>query len=128
MVVDRLKRTGPDTWVSTKPVPTYGNWKTLLRVQDGRMMTAVPIFMAHDRALGAPELPATKHFTRKFVPEITILQRERSFSAPAWLWGAANIVVLICSLCVITGLARSTSRISSGIEAAKKDGITLTLL
>jgi hypothetical protein len=126
VIVDRLKRTGPDTWESSRPVPAYGNWKTLLRVQDGRMLTAVPIYMAHDRALGAPELPATRHFTRKFVPEITILQRERSFSAPSWLWGAANIVVLICSIAVITGLARSTSRISAGIEEAKKQGITLT--
>jgi hypothetical protein len=128
VVVDRLKRTGPDTWESTKPVPTYGNWKTLLRVQDGRMMTAVPVFMARDRALGAPELPASTHFTRTFVPEITLLQRERSFDAPSWLWGAANFVVLICSLGVIIGLALSTSRISAGIEAAKKDGVTLTLL
>jgi hypothetical protein len=128
VVVDRLKRTGADTWESTRPVPTYGNWKTLLRVQDGRMMTAVPIYMAHDRALGAPELPAKAHFTRKFVPEITLLQRERSFDAPSWLWGVANIVVLICSLGVVAGLARSTSRISAGIEQAKKDGVTLTLL
>lgn len=128
VVVDRLHRTGPNTWESTKPVPTYGNWKTLLRVQDGRTMTAVPIYMAHDRALGAPEIPAAAHFTRTFQPEIELLQRERSFDAPAWLWGAANIVVLICSLGVILGLARSTSRISAGIEAAKKDGVTLTLL
>ncbi|MFL6089494.1 MAG: hypothetical protein ACJ71Z_05080 [Aeromicrobium sp.] len=128
VVVDRLRRTGPDTWESTRPVPAYGNWKTLLRVQDGRMLTAVPIFMAHDRALGAPELPAAKHFTRKFVPEITILQRERSFNAPSWLWGAANLVVLICTLGVALGLSRSTSRVSAGIEEAKKQGITLTLM
>jgi hypothetical protein len=128
VVIDRLKRTGPDTWESTRPVPAYGNWKTLLRVQDGRMMTALPIFMARDEALGAPELPASAHFTRTFVPEITLLQRERSFDAPSWLWGAANIVVLICSLGVVIGLARSTSRISAGIEEAKKDGVTLTLL
>jgi len=128
VVIDRLKRTGPDTWESTRPAPAYGNWKTLLRVQDGRMMTALPIFMARDEALGAPELPASAHFTRKFVPEITLLQRERSFDAPSWLWGAANIVVLICSLGVVIGLARSTSRISAGIEEAKKNGVTLTLL
>jgi hypothetical protein len=128
VVVDHLRRTGPNSWVSTRPVPAYGNWKTLLRVQDDRMLTAVPVFMAEDRALGAPELPASAHSTRKFVPEISILQRERSFDAPSWLWGAANIVVLLCSLAVIAGLALATSRISAGIEEAKKQGITLTLL
>ncbi|HUQ00505.1 MAG TPA: hypothetical protein VM093_08605 [Aeromicrobium sp.] len=128
VITDRLRRTGPDTWESTRPVPAYGNWKTLLRVQDGRMLTAVPIYMARDRALGAPELPASKHFTRAFVPEIKILQRERSFDAPAWLWGAANIVVLICTLGVILGLAMATSRISAGVEEAQKQGVTLSNL
>ena len=128
VVSDRLRRTGPDTWESTKPMPVYGNWKTLLRLHDDRMLAAAPIFMAADEALGAKELPAEAHFTRDIVPEITLLQRERKFDAPAWLWGVANIIVLICSLGIILGLCLTTSRISRGIEEAKKSGIRLTLL
>jgi hypothetical protein len=84
--------------------------------------------LAKDEALGAPELPAKAHFTRDVVPEITILQRERKFDTPAWLWGAANIIVLLCSLGIVLGLCLTTSRISRGIEDAKNRGINLTLL
>lgn len=35
--VDFLERTGPGTYRTNEPVPVHGTWKTLLRVQDGRM-------------------------------------------------------------------------------------------
>ena len=85
VVTDRLRRTGDDRYVSTKPVPVGGNWKTLLRVQDGRTLAAVPIYLPADGPLGAKELPADATFTRDFVPEIDILQRERTDEHPAWI-------------------------------------------
>lgn len=121
IVSDRLHRTGPNTWESTKPVPVHGNWKTLLRLQDGRMLAAVPIFLPKDEALGAPELPASSQFTRDVVPEISILQRERNLDVPAWLWGVSNLVVLLCSLAVIAALCVTTARVSRGIVEAERD-------
>ena len=115
VINDQLRRTGPDTWESTKPMPVHGNWKTLLRLQDGRMLAAVPIFLPRDEALGAPETPASAQFTRDVVPEITILQRERNLDVPASLWGIANLVVLLCSLAVIVGLCATTARVSRSI-------------
>ena len=120
VVTNRLKRTGADTWESTKPVPVGGNWKTLLRVQDGRDLAAVPIYLAADEALDAEEVPAEASFTRDFVPEIEILQRERNFDAPGWLWGLANLVVLLCSLAVIAGTAVATSRVARSIAEFEK--------
>jgi hypothetical protein len=121
VISDRLRRTGPNTWESTRPVPVYGNWKTLLRLQDGRMLAAVPIFLPADEALGAPETPASAQFTRDVVPEISILQRERNLDVPASLWGAANLVVLFCSIAVIVGLCWTTARISRSVAEAMKD-------
>jgi len=117
VVTDRLKRTGDNTWESTKPVPIGGNWKTLLRVQDGRMLTAVPIYLPADEALGAEELPTEASFTRPFIPEIDILQRERNDDHPAWLWGAANLVVLLCSLGIVLGIGVAANRIGRAVEA-----------
>ena len=117
VVTDRLERTGDNTWRSTKPVPIGGNWKTLLRVQDGRMLTAVPIYLPADEALDAEELPTEASFTRDFIPEIDILQRERNDDHPAWLWGAANLVVLLCSLGIVMGIGVSANRIGRAIEA-----------
>jgi hypothetical protein len=130
VVTDRLRRTGDDTYESTKPVPVGGNWKTLLRVQDGRTLAAVPIYLPADGPLGAEELPADATFTRDFVPEIDILQRERTDDHPAWIWTAANMVVLLCSLAIILGICMSVSRVARTIEeheAAEQAGRTPTL-
>jgi hypothetical protein len=130
VVTDRLRRTGADTYASTKPVPVGGNWKTLLRVQDGRTLAAVPIYLPADGPLGAKELPADATFTRDFVPEIDILQRERTDDHPAWIWAAANMVVLLCSLAIVLGICMSVSRVSRKIEeheAAEQSGRAPTL-
>ncbi|MFI5426946.1 hypothetical protein [Aeromicrobium sp. UC242_57] len=116
VVTDRLRRTGTNTFESTKPVPVGGNWKTLLRVQDGRTLAAVPIFLPADAPLDAEELPAEASFTRDFVPEIDILQRERTDDHPAWVWTLANLVVLLCSLGIILGICVSVSRVARKIE------------
>jgi hypothetical protein len=116
VVTDRLRRTGDNTWESTKPVPVGGNWKTLLRVQDGRTLAAVPIFMPADAPLKVKEVPASASFTRDFVPEIDILQRERKGDTSPWLWGAANMVVLLCSLAIIIGISVSVARVARRIE------------
>ena len=108
-------------------MPVYGNWKTLLRLQDGRTLAAVPIFLPADPALNAPELPASTTFTRDVVPEISILQRERNFDVPAWSWGVANLIVLLCSLAVIAALCVTTSRISRGVAEATTGERELTL-
>ncbi|MEV2224334.1 hypothetical protein AB0E01_31285 [Nocardia vinacea] len=112
LVIDQLRRVGEGHYVSTKSVPAYGNWKTILRLHDGRMLTALPIYMPHDPGIDAAEVPALDQFTRPFVPEITVLQRERSFDRPSWLIDAASLVVLICSLVLIWSLSWGAVRIN----------------
>jgi hypothetical protein len=110
--VDRLERLGPGHYRSTQPMPVYGKWKTLLRVHDGRIFTAVPIFLAGDPGIGAPEIPAQATMTRPFVPEITILQRERNPDTPMVLWTIGGVVVLVCTLIMIGGLTWGAGRIN----------------
>jgi len=115
VVTHQLTRTGKNTWESSQPVPVGGNWKTLLRVQDGRMLAGVPIFMPEDAPLNVKEVPAEPKFTRDFVPEIEILQRERDFDSPAWMWGVANLIVLLCSLAILAGISVAVARVSRRI-------------
>jgi hypothetical protein len=112
LVIDRLDRVGPGHYRSTRPIPVSGTWKTLLRVQDGTTMAGVPIFLAGDPGIGAQEVPAEANATRPFVPEITILQRERNFDHPSWLFTAASIVVLVCTLLLIAALTWGAGRIN----------------
>jgi hypothetical protein len=121
LVVDRLDRTGPGTYVSTKAVPVSGTWKTFLRIQDGRTMTAAPIFMAADPGIDAPEVSADAQFTRPLSQETALLQRERNFDHPTWLFGVASLGVLVCTLLLIWALSWGTIRISLATQTPTSD-------
>jgi len=120
LVIDRLQQVGPGHYRSTEPVPVWGSWKTLMRVQDGYTMTAVPIYEPADDAIPAAEVPAVSQTIRPFVHEITILQRERDQNAPEWLFTAGSILVLILTLLVIAGLTWGAGRINNGVTAPKQ--------
>ena len=109
-ILDRLEQTGPGTYESTKSVPVYGDWKTMLRVHEGNSLLGVPVYMPSDPAIPAPEVPAKAHFTRTFVDEKTILQRELKDDVPGWTWAAASLVVLVISLSFILALAWGLGR------------------
>jgi hypothetical protein len=117
LMIDRLVKVGPGRYRSTQPIPVWGSWKTLLRVQDGRTMTAVPIYEPADDAIPAAEVPALAQSVRPFVLEVTILQRERDQSAPAWLFTAGGIVVLFLTLMVISALTWGAGRLNNAQES-----------
>ncbi|MBB2989283.1 hypothetical protein FHR72_000740 [Mycolicibacterium iranicum] len=111
--IDHLEQVGPGHFRSTEPMPVSGTWKTLLRVHDGKTLTAVPIYLHGDPGIGAEEVPAEAQFTRPFVSEITILQRERSPDIPQSLWFIGCLVVLVCTLAMIAGITWGGGRINS---------------
>ena len=82
LVVDRLERVGPGRYRTTEPIPVHGNWKALVRLHAGNSLTALPVFLPEDKAIPAREVPATASFTRDFVPDHEILQREQKAAAP----------------------------------------------
>ncbi|MDX6697133.1 MAG: hypothetical protein QOE65_530 [Solirubrobacteraceae bacterium] len=112
LVVDRLKRTGPGEYRSTKPIPVYGDWKALLRLHGGNTLAAVPIYLPRDSAIPAPEVPARAHFTRPFEREVKYLQRERKQDVPGWLFAAASFVVLAIALAFLGALAWGLARVA----------------
>jgi hypothetical protein len=113
LVIDHLERVGPGHYRSTRPIPVWGTWKTVLRVQDGRTMAAVPIFLPADPGIGAEETPALASTSRDFTEEIKVLQRERNLDVPSWLYSAASLVVLVCSLILVALLSWGAGRINS---------------
>jgi hypothetical protein len=128
LAIDKLKKVGEGEYVSTQPIPVWGKWKTLLRVQDGHTMAGVPIFLPADPGIGAKETPALAANNGPFVEEITILQRERNQDLPSWLFPAASLVVLFCTLALIAALTWGAGRINAheshtGVEVAPKDPV-----
>ena len=76
LVVDRLQRVGDGVYRTTQPIPVSGKWKAMLRMENGRAVVASPIFLPADPAIPAKGVPATAHFTRPFVSDKSVLQRE----------------------------------------------------
>jgi hypothetical protein len=111
LVVTPLEKTGEGAYRTTEPVPLHGTWKTLLRIHDGRVLTAMPIYLPADEALGEDEVPAEDGMTRQAIPEIEILQRELTDSGGG-LWTVANLVVLFCTLALIVTISWGVGRYS----------------
>ena len=109
LVVTDLERTGPGEYRTTEPVPVDDDWKTLLRVHDGRLLAAVPIHLPEDPAIPAGEVAATDGVARPVVPEIDVLQRELQASGGA-LWTVANLVVLACTVAIVAAMAWGVGR------------------
>jgi hypothetical protein len=76
VVIDPLVRVGNGVWRTTEPIPVHGDWKATIRLHDGRTLAALPIYMPFDPGIPAAEVPATDTFTRTFVADKEVLQRE----------------------------------------------------
>ena len=74
--LEHLRESEPGTYRTIRPVPVHGEWKSFLRLHDGRSLRALPIYMPRDSAIPAPQVPAEPTFVRSFVPDKQILQRE----------------------------------------------------
>jgi hypothetical protein len=115
--VDHLLRIGEGRYRTTEPMPLTGDWKTLIRLHDGRVLTAVPIYLPADPVIGEPEIPATAQFTRDAIEEKQILQRELKDGVPNWLWATASTVVLTCAALLILALGWGVSRVARAAPA-----------
>ncbi|MDQ1706241.1 MAG: hypothetical protein QOF18_2607 [Frankiaceae bacterium] len=71
-----LHEVRPGVWRSTTPVPVYGKWKTLLRLATVGSLQALPVYLPADPAIPAKGVAATPTFTRSFVADKKVLQRE----------------------------------------------------
>jgi hypothetical protein len=128
--IDRLRRTGPATFTTTQPVPLSGDWKSMVRLQDGRRVLAAPIFLPADAAIPVPEVPVRPQVTRPLRADHEVLQRERKRDVPAWLWTVAGGVVLALTLAFITALSWGVGRVGRAIAgrrtpAASSRGVAL---
>ncbi|MDP3714126.1 MAG: hypothetical protein Q8R60_16765 [Mycobacteriales bacterium] len=110
------------SWASEEPVPVAGQWKTLLRLHDGRTLAALPVYMAADPGISAEEVPAVDA-TRTFIAENVLLQRERKLDVPGWVWAASSSIVLVCTLVLVLALAWGVSRVSRARAAVASDRV-----
>lgn len=111
-VVEELTPIGSGRYESG-PVPVHGEWKTLLRLHDGRDLIAVPIYLPEDPVIPAEGVPLpTTGERRDLVSDKELLLREAkpvSFAVTA----TASVVLGLLIAAWIAGLGWGLSRIES---------------
>jgi hypothetical protein len=124
-VVDPLKPSGNGVYKIDKPIPVYDNWKATLRLQKGRTVASVPVFLPKDEAVPVPEVPARANVTRPFVLDKKNLQREQKKDVPGFLSGAAYVIVLLIGLGLFTALGWGLARFAKLSARAGKEESTV---
>ena len=104
LVVDRLARARRGVYRTTEPIPVHGDWKALDPPPARPRGPRPPVYLPEDPAIPGPRGAGERPFTRAFVADHEILQREQKPGVPGWLKTAAPLVVLVLAL---TFLARS---------------------
>jgi hypothetical protein len=113
LVVAPLRELAPGRYRTTEPVPVDGNWKSMVRLHEGRSLTALPIFLPSDPAIPVGEVPAHPRFTRAFGDEHQLLQREQTGGSPIVVT-FAYATVLAITLALLTLIAWALHRLSFG--------------
>jgi hypothetical protein len=98
----KLNEVGPGRYVSDRPVPVSGDWKTMVGLQRGDEVMAAPVYLRADPEIDAPAIPALPQRQTAFVRNTTLLLREQH-PGPAWpglvgYGGLASMAVLWSAL------------------------------
>jgi len=115
-----LHKVAPGVYESSTPVPVYGKWKTLLRLATVNSLQAVPVYMPADPAIPAKGVPATPTFTRTFVPDKQVLQRE-AVGGSVNLQRAAYALLGLIGLVWIAGIAFGLRRLDRSAANELRD-------
>jgi hypothetical protein len=118
-VVSALKQVGPGVYRTSEPIPVHAGWKAMVRVHTGKSLVAVPIYLPRDEAIPAAEIPARASFTRPFVRDVKILQREQKEGVPAVLKLLAYLTVAALTAAIVALIAWSLMRLE-GVPARRR--------
>jgi hypothetical protein len=115
-VVSELDRIRPGVYRTTEPIPVYDGWKALVRLHRDDALLGVPIYLPRDEAIPAPEVPAKPRFSRPFVRDLELLQRERKDDVPGALTLVAYLVVAAIAAGLVALIAWTLMRLEGSAE------------
>jgi hypothetical protein len=88
-----VRRVGPGRYVTERPVPVGGNWKTMLRLAKGTHLMALPVYLPPSPQANRPGVAVAAR-SATMASDTFILQREAR-GGPAWLTTTAYVVLAI---------------------------------
>jgi hypothetical protein len=118
-VVAPMRKVAPGVWVTRKPIPVYGTWKSTLRLHKGRSVQGLAVFMPKDEAIPVKAIPADSNFTRSFQRDKKLLQREQKSDVPGFLVVFAYLTVLIIGLGLYASMGWGLARLQKSLSRQK---------
>ena len=115
-VVAQLEEASGGVWRTTKPIPVYGNWKSSIRLHEGSAVQGLAVFFPADEAIPVKGIPAERTFTREFVLDKELLQREQKPDVPGALTLFAYLTVLLIGLGLYGSMGVGLSRLQRALE------------
>ena len=114
-VLAELDEVGPGRYVSSKPIPVSGEWKSMIGLQRGDEVMAAPIYLPADPEIGASAIPALAERRVPFQLNTDILLREGK-DGPAWpaLLSYAGVAVVLGIWLAL--FARAASRVRPTVK------------
>ena len=123
-MLDPLEKVSDGLYRTTKPIPVHDGWKSTLRIQQGDALVSMPLYMPRDAAIPAKEVPARASFSRAFVADHKVLQRERKEGVSGALTLIAYLTVLAIALAILALIAWSLLRVDRGEPRSPRAGRT----
>jgi hypothetical protein len=112
-VVSELKEIAPGVWRSQEPLPVHGTWKSTLRLHVDDKVMGLPIYFPEDKAIPAEGVPATASFTRPFIDDKELLQREQKPDASGGLVLVGYLIVLLIAIVLIGSIVAGLRRLEA---------------
>ncbi|GAC1307608.1 MAG: hypothetical protein NVSMB16_03860 [Acidimicrobiales bacterium] len=120
LIIAPLHRQADQTFSPGRPIPVSGTWKALIRLHRGSELLTLPVFLPADPGIPAAEVPASSHFTRDFIKDKKVLQREATGGSPA-LQRVAYAVLALLAACWIGSLAWGLRQLEGGRRQRASD-------
>jgi hypothetical protein len=89
----KLREVGPGRYVTERPVPVTGNWKTMVRLAKGTHIMGLPIYMPASPQGHRPGVAVAKR-SGPMAADTYILQREAR-GGPSWLTTTAYAILAV---------------------------------
>jgi hypothetical protein len=92
----KLNEVGPGRYISSRPLPITGDWKTMVGLQRGNEVMAAPVYLPADPEISASAVPALPERRAAFVRNTDLLLREQH-AGPAWpsVVGYGGLAVMV---------------------------------
>ena len=112
-VVSQLEEIAPGVWRTQEPVPVHGTWKTTLRLHRDSAVEGMAVYFPEDKAIPAKGIPASASFTRPFMEDKELLQREQKPDASPALQTVGYLIVLLIAIILVGSIVLGLRRLEA---------------